>query len=108
MKRILRWWVGDLIGNHLLIIYYIDSLKPLFTNELQDVLKFIRFNVSKTVSNLGDSSLSLLTSIFTDTVMQKVSQAYNEYLEDKRKEDEAEAQEIGATDDVSFAALFLF
>lgn len=85
MSRIQRWWIGDLI----------DSIKPLFTGQLQDALRFVRGNIDHMVTSMGDPTIQMMAGMFTDTIMQKITQSYNQYLLDKQREDEAEARELG-------------
>lgn len=92
MSRIMRWWIGDLI----------DSLKPCFTGELQDVLKFIRGNIEERVSEIGGENANLVGNMATDGVMNLITKSYNKYLDDKQREDEAEARELGISLEVLY------
>ena len=85
VKRLLRWWDGD----------FIDSLKPHFTEQLPDVLKLIRGNIEKMIRSIGDQGTQMMAGMFTDTIMQNITKTYNNYLNDKKREDEAEARELG-------------
>jgi hypothetical protein len=85
MTTISRWWIGD----------FIDSLRPSFTNQIQDVLKFIRINIDNRIRSVQDPSMQMMSGMFTDSIMQSITKSYNAYLNDKRREEEAEARELG-------------
>lgn len=85
MTTISRWWIGD----------FIDSLKPSFINQIQDVLKFIRGNVDRRIRSVQDPSMQMMSGMFTDSIMQSITRSYNAYLNDRRREEEAEARELG-------------
>lgn len=83
VKRNARWWLGEAI----------DSLKPLFTNSLQDVLKMFRANIQGSIQTNIDDSSGILSGMFTDTIMQSITSNYNEYVNEKQREDQLEAND---------------
>lgn len=86
IQRLVRWWIGETI----------DNLKPVFKNQLPDVVKFLRANIEKGIKNSASGAENeIINGVMVDTTMQKVVESYNQYLKDKAKEDEAEAKEMG-------------
>ena len=80
IKRIVRWWLGNIV----------DSLKPLFTNSLQDVLKMFRANIQRNIESSVEDNTGIISAMFTDTIMQSITSSYNEYVVEKKREDEIE------------------
>ena len=49
------------------------------------------------MTNSGSDFPRMMQGVFVDTIMNSISSSYSEYLSDKKREDEAEARELGIT-----------
>ena len=63
--------------------------------QLVDVIKVIRANIEKGISSVEEPQFAMFTGFATDHIMKQITSSYSNYLKDKKKEDEAEAREMG-------------